>query len=187
MNTPPTMSTAPLPMAPVKSNRKQVNKLDVKPKKLMYNDQEFEMLSKEETSVIYSVESLEIQEKIQSPVKYKRKESPDLKSLGKHVEQNELDNESEKVKKEDIKVEHPYNLRRRNKTPIWQLKQMVPRKRIIVKREFEDEKENIQAEIGSTSGKEIFSHQSSRSDPNIPNSLSRKDSSSRGSFTHLRI
>ena len=186
MNTPPTMSAAPLPMAPVKSNKKQVIKPNVKPKKLLYNEQDFETPSKQEESVISSVETLEIEEKMQSPVKSKRKELPDPKFVVKHVEQNELDTESEQVEDKEIRVDHPYNLRRRNKTPVWQITQQVSKKK-IVKPKFEAEKENIQVKVASTTGNEIFSNQCTRSDPNIPNSLSRKDSSSRGSFTHLRI
>ena len=190
MNTPPTMSTAPLPMAPVKSNcnKKQVNKLDIKPKKLLYNEQDVEIDSIQDKSLIYEG-LVKNQAKTQFPPTSAGKELKDSKLFIKHVEQNELDNEVEKT----VEIEHSYNLRRRNRKYILKNTTIVTKTKVI-KKTLENDKENLgidgnllSLQNASNSGKELFTNQSSRSNSNIPNSLSQKDSSFRGSFTHLRI
>lgn len=173
MNTPPTMNPASLPMAPIKSGKnKLLNKLDIKPKKLLYNDPEIEI-----DSIID--ESAEIEEKLKT---FEMKSTDNTNEFTKHVEQNELDNEAE-----GTKIERSYNLRRRNKNSAAQNQKKELKKKVVQQKIVD--KENVKLENPSTSGNELFSIASSRSNPNIPNSLSQEDSHSscRGNFTHLRI
>lgn len=175
MNTPPTINSVTQPMAPTKSSKnKQLNKLDIRPKKLLYNDPDNENDSAE--AIVK--DTMTIEEKLK--ISGNREE---MNEFTKHIEQNELDNEAE-----GGQIEHSYNFRRRNKnsTPQTATKQELKKK--STQKKIVD-KENVQIENPSTSGNELFSITSSRSNPNILNSLSREDSNSscRGNFNHLRI
>lgn len=177
MNTPPTMNPASLPMAPTKLNKsKQLNKLDIRPKKLLYNDPDVVENDSIDKKIKESAAIVEKSLKIS-----KTKSTDEMNDFTKHIEQNELDNDDAD---EETQIEHSYNLRRRIVNSKQELKKKSMQKKIV-------DKENVQLETPSTSGNELFSITSSstRSNPNIPNSLSREDSNSscRGNFTHLRI
>ncbi|XP_043468474.1 zinc finger CW-type PWWP domain protein 1-like isoform X2 [Leptopilina heterotoma] len=132
MNTPPTINSVSQPMAPTKSSKnKQLNKLDIRPKKLLYNDPDNENDSVE-TLV---KDSMAIEEKLK--ISGKKEEMNDFT---KHIEQNELDNEAEG----EGQFEHSYNFRRRNKNSKQELKKKSTQKKIV-------DKENVQLENPSTS------------------------------------